>query len=79
MSFGSYLRTYVGDSSLGREAARHWRKALESDYLKAAHYRNREDVRRRLAQMGRLHSKVYTGLDLVWLSYTRNHKPLPNL
>ena len=68
-SFGLFLKTYVGDSSIGREAARHWRIALMDDYLKASQYTNPDDVRRRLAQRGRLHSKVYQGLDVVWLEF----------
>lgn len=68
-SFGLFLKSYEGTSSGAREAARHWRGALRNDYVPATDYRTVDDVKRRLAQRGRLHVKVLQGVDIAWLAF----------
>lgn len=65
-SFGVWLKNYEGDETWLRKLSASWTRALGDDYLKAFHYRNSEDVLRRMLYRTRRHVQLRLDIYRAW-------------
>lgn len=65
-SFGVWLQNYEGDEAWLQRLSTRWVKALEDDYLKAFHYRNSDDVLRRMLYRTSRHVQLRLEVYRAW-------------
>lgn len=69
MPFGVWLKNYKGDETWLKELSASWRRALEDDYLKALHYRSKQDVLRRMKYRTERHVQLQLEIYRAWYRY----------